>query len=134
MFFNSHPRSVSYSISAQEGNTLQKLSAENVVKKGALAEMIARALREAAANINDVNTPAEAKRSIKLEITLKPMADRRNAEITLGYSTKFPGFNAVKSSVYVGAQKSGDPVELWADDPRQDELFAESSVEGTAKQ
>jgi len=106
---------------------------KNIIKRGAVEEIFTRALQEVAENIADINTPAEEKREIVLKFVFKPLDDRRNVAVLLSSQTKLQGFNSVKGSVYLGSPKPGDPVRMFSDDPRQDQLFAEADVETSAQ-
>lgn len=89
--------------------------------RGALPELLERALRDVAKNLKDPNTQAEAVRKISIEIRVKGFADRSGAEVQMAVATKVPGFNVVKGTIYV--KGSGEDVKVVARDPRQDALF-----------
>ena len=97
----------------------------NSLCRGALPELLERALREVAKNLKDPNTQAEAVRKITVEIRVKGFADRSGAEVQMAVQTKVPGFNVVKGTIYVKGE--GDGVKVLARDPRQDVLFDQAA-------
>jgi hypothetical protein len=113
---------------------MRKVDITNIGGKGVLQELLDAAMLKASANIKDVNTPAQEVREIVIKIKLKPNADRKSADMSLACATKFPGFSAVKSSIYFGNASPGEPVSAYADDPLQDELFREQDTPTTKAQ
>lgn len=98
----------------------------NTVCRGALPELLDRAMREVAKSIKDPNTVADATRKITVEIRVKGYADRSGAEVQMSVSTKLPGFNVVKGTIYVAGD--GPSLKVTARDPRQDALFTQDPI------
>lgn len=58
-------------------------------------------------NIVDPNTPAKAKRSIKLEVTFKPDRDRDMGHIEIAVSSKLAPAEKAQTRVFIAMTKSG---------------------------
>lgn len=103
------------------------------VCRGSVPEVFDRALTEAFRNIQDINTPAEAKRKIVLEFELEPSATREVGEVRFKCTTKLPGVSTVSGNFFLATSTCGD-VRGYARDPKQDELFAERPPESDRQQ
>lgn len=90
------------------------------VGDGVAEELFQNALARILANIEDVNTDAEAKRSITLTMTFEPTADRRGAKVFVGCAMKVAGTKPHGSYVGIGRHEG----ELTAVEAlRQEEMF-----------
>lgn len=58
-------------------------------------------------NIVDPNTPAKAKRSIKLEVTFKPDSDRGMGHIEIAVSSKLAPAEKVQTRVFIAMTRNG---------------------------
>ena len=88
---------------------------------GAVPEVFTHELEQIIKNINDPNTPPEAKRSLVIKFDFKPMHDRSSAEVTMSVKSTTAAVQAVKSSVYMS--KISGTLRAYANDPRQTEMF-----------
>ena len=99
---------------------------------GAVAEVFEHELAEVLKNINDPNTPADAKRKIVLEFEFSPFPDRSGANVLLVCKGKLASIDGVAGSVFFA--KHGALVKAYAHDPRQEHLFGtEDSINKRSK-
>lgn len=94
---------------------------------GAVPEVFERELREILANISDPNTPANAKRSIVFEFKFEPSSSREVAEVTFLCKSKLAPVTSVTGNIFL-SRRTGK-VRAFANDPRQEALFAEEKPE-----
>ena len=89
-----------------------KLNRESVLRmaQGAFEERVDRAMAEALDNILDPNTKATAKRSITLNIELKPDEERSHIEVSVSVKTKLAALNPVPTSLAIVADGNGELV------------------------
>jgi hypothetical protein len=87
-------------------------------------EVFNRALQEIFYNIDDINTPPEQARKLKLEFTFTPSATREVGEISFRCKTELAGIKTVAGNFFLAKPAKGG-VRGYARDPKQDELFAE---------
>ncbi len=89
---------------------------------GALPELFAEELRRVMANIDDPNTPAKAKRSITIQITLEPEGSRSAIAITAEVRSKLASPACSEGTLFVVRDTSG---ELFAveNNTNQTEMF-----------
>lgn len=91
---------------------------------GAAAEIFERELERVLKNIADINTVAEAKRSITLEFAFHPFESRTGATVHLSCKSKLVSMPVYKGNVFLG-RKDGKVIGL-PEDPRQEKLFKPS--------
>lgn len=97
--------------------------------KGAIPDLFKRQLAEVVRNMKDVNTKAEDKRSISIEITFHPFKDRSGFLYTLEPpKMKLSGVNVseIQGSAFITTQDG--EWKVFAHDPRQTQLFAQEST------
>ena len=89
-----------------------KLNRESVLRmaQGAFEERVDRAMEEAIDNILDPNTKATAKRSITLNIELRPDEERSHIEVSVSVKTKLATLNPVPTSLAIVADDNGELV------------------------
>lgn len=89
-----------------------KLNRESVLRmaQGAFEERVDRAMAEAIDNILDPNTKATAKRSITLNIELRPDEERSHIEVSVSVKTKLATLNPVPTSLAIVANGNGELV------------------------
>lgn len=89
-----------------------KLNRESVLRmaQGAFEERVDRAMAEALDNILDPNTKATAKRSITLNIELRPDEERSHIEVSVSVKTKLATLNPVPTSLAIVANGNGELV------------------------
>lgn len=87
-----------------------KLNRESVLRmaQGAFEERVDRAMVEAIDNILDPNTKATAKRSITLNIELRPDEERSHIEVSVSVKTKLATLNPVPTSLAIVADGNGE--------------------------
>jgi hypothetical protein len=88
---------------------------------GAIEEVFQREWAQVLSNIGDVNTPAEAKRKVTLELTLKPFKDRSGAQVSFSCKSKTMPVEAVEGTVFL--QRRGLVMVAVPHDPKQIRLF-----------
>jgi hypothetical protein len=88
---------------------------------GAIEEVFQREWSHVLANIGDVNVPAEAKRKVTLELTLKPFKDRSGAQVSFSCKSKTMPVEAVEGTVFL--QRRGLVMVAVPHDPKQIRLF-----------
>ena len=71
---------------------------------GAACELFEDELKRVLENILDVNTDAEATRSVTLKMTVKPDADREGARVLLEASSKIAPQMGVGTAMFIGKQ------------------------------
>jgi hypothetical protein len=104
----------------------EKLSLLNLAN-GAAVEVFDRELDQVIRNIADVNTDAEAKRQITLEVRFMPFEDRSGSQIEITCKAKLIGVPGVKTQAFI--RKSGSQVTAYSHDPRQTRLFEDPAPE-----
>lgn len=89
-----------------------KLNRESVLRmaQGAFEERVDRAMAEAIDNILDPNPKATAKRSITLNIELRPDEERSHIEVSVSVKTKLATLNPVPTSLAIVADGNGELV------------------------
>src|SRR4029077_7905606 len=102
------------------------LSLENVCS-GAMPEIFRRELSAVLANIADINTSTEKKRSLVLKLSFSPFSDRSGAQIELTCETKLAGVKGVKSNAFIYSDK-GRLIAI-PQDARQEKLFGKPTEE-----
>lgn len=101
--------------------------------KGGIPEVFKRKLAEVIHNIRDVNTSAEQKRTVTIEITFEPFKDRSGWLDSFTLKSKLAELDctAAQGSAFIAAQDG--ELKAFAHDPRQTKLFAEEPT-STPKQ
>ena len=89
-----------------------KLNRESILRmaQGALEERADKAMAEAIDNILDPNTKATAKRSITLNIEMKPDEERSRIEVSVSVKTKLAALNPVPTTLAIVADGNGEMV------------------------
>lgn len=90
------------------------------VANGAASELFEEELKKVIANIMDVNTEANVKRSITLKMTIQPGMDRDSAAMKFEASSKLAPQLGVSTSMFIGVQ-AGEFVAV-ENDPKQMQL------------
>lgn len=92
--------------------------------EGAAVEMVNEALVEAFRDIRDPNTPATAKREIKLVLTLAPDEERQIVKMDIGVEKKLAKVRPSTAMIELSRQRDGQilAVELSARPSRQREI------------
>lgn len=102
-----------------------KLQSEDVslatLMGGAAVEKFDYLLGQVLENIDDPNTPAEAERSIKLEVKLKPSPDRSKATVVIKTDAKFASPKTDGGEVFIGRRKGALVAVQF--DPQQRDMF-----------
>ena len=75
---------------------------------GAANDYFDDAMKKVLANIEDINTPAKAVRSIILTLKIKPSEDRLTAETEINVSTKLADVKPHSKSMFFSRDKNGD--------------------------
>jgi hypothetical protein len=94
--------------------------------EGAVPELFLREVINVLQNIADVNTPADAKRKISMEWVFLPTPDRKSAVVSVTCTSKIAGVEAKAGTIYFRQSPITKGIEAYAEDPRQDILFARS--------
>lgn len=81
----------------------------DTIANGAVPELFKQELDRVLANILDPNTPAEAKRSLRIDITIEPNDDRTAARHFVEVSSKLAPFKGAAGVMFVGRRR-GEPV------------------------
>lgn len=81
----------------------------DTLANGAVPELFKQELDRVLANILDPNTPADAKRSIRIDITIEPNDDRTAARHFVEVSSKVAAFKGAAGVMFVGRRR-GEPV------------------------
>ncbi len=89
---------------------------------GAVPERFEAEIAKLMANISDLNTDPEAKRSLVLEFEFKPSPDRKAAVVRFKCKTKLAGMSGVNGSVFMSTAHG--TIKAFTEDPRQTKLFA----------
>lgn len=84
------------------------LTLDNIAN-GALPELFKQELDRVIANILDPNTDPECKRTIRIDITLEPNAERQAARSFVEVSSKIAPFNGAAGVVFTGRRR-GEPI------------------------
>ncbi len=92
---------------------LPRLTLDNLAA-GAVRELFEQELDRVLANILDPNTPATAKRSIRLDITIEPNEARNACSTGVEASSKLAPFKGAGGVIFVGRRK-GQPIALVND-------------------
>ena len=90
---------------------------------GETAAQFDRALVKLCENIADPNIRTDAKRTIKLTVTVEPDTKGEKAEIQCKIETKFPGPDASKTTAYIAMAPGTTSISLFGMDVRQQDLF-----------
>jgi hypothetical protein len=91
---------------------------------GAVDELFQAALAQVIENTLDINTDAEAARSLTLTVKIVPVTtDRRTVNAIVQIKTSLAPANKVGTTLYFG--KQGDRFVAVGDDPRQMDAFKE---------
>jgi len=99
---------------------------------GAIEEVFQREWNEVLRNIGDVNTAAEAKRKVTLELTLKPFKDRSGAQVSFSCKSKTLPVEAVEGTVFL--RRVGTALVAVNHDPKQIRMFdAKAAAAGDNK-
>lgn len=77
----------------------------NNLAGGALPELFAQELQRVLTNILDPNTEAEAKRSIRIDITFEPNPERTSCSHYVEVSSKVAPFNGAAGFMFVGRRR-----------------------------
>jgi hypothetical protein len=100
----------------------KKISLSNL-GGGELTELVDRELSKICENIADPNVKAEAVRSLKIEVKVKPDKKRQTAELAYSVKSTMPGPDTSKSTVFIAMDKG--ELGLYGMDLRQQEMFAQ---------
>ncbi len=92
------------------------------VSDGALVEAFGLKLSEVLANIADPNTPATAKRTISLTLTLQPKDDRMQINTQFTCKAQLASIVPSTGRIFLGKDNDGNLYALDRD-PRQQNLF-----------
>jgi hypothetical protein len=87
---------------------------------GGLAEDVSRELRRVCENIADPNCKTDAKRSIKIDLKIKPDAKGQTAVVTYEVKTTMPGPEPGSSTAWIAMHEN--KMGLFQMDLRQNEL------------
>ena len=87
---------------------------------GGLAEDVSRELRRVCENIADPNVKTDAKRSIKIDLKIKPDSKGQTATVTYEVKTSMPGPNPGSSTAWIAMHEN--KLGLFQMDLRQNEL------------
>lgn len=77
----------------------------DTVAGGALPELFAAELKRVLENILDPSTSPEAKRSIRIDITIEPNEARNACAVSVAASSKIAGFKAAGGVMFVGRRR-----------------------------
>lgn len=88
--------------------------------KGAAPELFQRELEQVLENINDVNTKGDFQREITLKFTIKPNADREEAQCMVEARSKLAPVKAAAGNTYFG--KPNGKLTAFINDVNQMEL------------
>jgi hypothetical protein len=111
-------------IREQEGKAMNEPQLIDIasISEGAMVEAFGIKLAEAMANIADPNTPATAKRSITLTLTLHSKEDRTQIDTQFTCKASLASIIPSTSRIYMGRDEDGNFYALDKD-PRQQRLF-----------
>lgn len=93
----------------------------DTIAGGALVELFQKELVRTLENIADINTDPEQKRTISIQIELKPGAKRDQADVKVKCASKLAGLITLNTQFFIGKQ-AGHLVAV-ENDPRQGGLF-----------
>jgi hypothetical protein len=93
------------------------------INEGAMIDGFEIELQKALANIADLNTPATSKRTVTLQLTLKPHSDRVVIETEFSCSCKLAPIEKHTSKIFLGRAEEGGLV-AFDGDPRQMPLWS----------
>jgi hypothetical protein len=131
-----HPASVYPHISKEEPLEENRIAPTELnlstICGGAADEVFRRELQEVLANIADVNTPAEAKRSITLKFIFSPLKDRGASQVQLECNSKIASVEKTDGTIFISRTASG-AVRGVPYDPSQGKLFSEAPPPGVAE-
>jgi hypothetical protein len=88
------------------------------LNSGAVLELFDVEWQKLLDNVNDPNTKPDAARKLKIEISVKPAKDRRNASSCVSVTTNLAAIVPHESSIVI-AEKDGK-VQAYSFDPRQE--------------
>jgi len=77
---------------------------------GAAGELFLHELERVAENILDVNTEADAVRSITLKVTIKPGDERGSAGVTVTCASKLGPQKGAATTMFLGRRIGGKPI------------------------
>lgn len=77
----------------------------STLKAGALEELFQAALQTVMTNIHDINTPAESKRAIVIEIVFKADEERRQVDVGMSVKPKLVSIRGTGTVVFTEDRK-----------------------------
>ena len=89
---------------------------------GAVPERFDLEVREVLKNIKDLNTAAEAKRTLTIKFEFSPSKDRNYVAVDMSVSRKNAVLETVSGGLFL--RGDGDRVRAFTEDPRQLQIFA----------
>jgi hypothetical protein len=101
-------------------NGYQQVTLESL-NSGAVLDLFEDAWRKVINNINDPNTKPDAVRKVKIEIAVRPSADRRNASTSVSVIPTLAAVVPHKASIFIDITAEGK-VHAYTFDPKQQSL------------
>lgn len=95
---------------------------------GTLDERFQVAMRDLIANVQDLNTPAKAKRSIRMTVEVKPSNDRDSAQVLIGVETKLAPMQPQETTLHFVRNPANGKFSALASGYNQDNLFDAASA------
>jgi hypothetical protein len=100
--------------------------------EGAVPQLFDREVLEVLKNIADVSTDPEQKRKITITFEFKPAPDRKSAVVSVTCTSKQAAVESKAGSIFFRKSLTGQ-IEAFAEDPRQDLLFAKQPTPTPSK-
>jgi hypothetical protein len=94
------------------------------LNSGAVMELFDVEWQKLLNNVNDPNTKPDAVRKLKIEISVKPAKDRRNASSSVSVTTNLAAIMPHEASIVIGVEDG--KVQAYAFDPKQQSLDFEN--------
>ncbi len=91
------------------------------LKGGHAEKLFKHCLEQVMENIADGNTHAEATRTITLQVTIKPEADRRECKVAIGAKVRLAAVEPAVTTVYTGRHRN--QLVMVESNPEQRGLF-----------
>jgi hypothetical protein len=98
------------------------------LNSGAVNELFGFAWQKLLDNVQDPNTKPDAVRKVKIEITVKPAKDRRNAATSVSVIPTLAAVVPHEASIVIGNEDG--KVQAFTFDPNQQLLDLEDDLEG----
>lgn len=79
----------------------------DTIAEGAVPEVFQEHLKRVLGNIDDINTPAKAKRQITIEVIFAPDASRTAVEVAVNVKSKLAGTHKAEGTIFITRDAKG---------------------------